>query len=629
MRLLARAPRGTRGRGDGPATAAATVGIVDAAPLPIFATDSAGVVTHWNSAAEQTFGWSRAEAVGRMLADLLIAPRHRQVYMDRVRRTGQIDPNRRAVSLLGLTAIRRDGTEIAVELTIAKLEGATPGSVHAFVRDLSTEREHKAPQQLSAVAETSRDAIVASDNAGRITMWNPAAELLYGYTREEAIGQSVGALMVDDHERALVLAVIARGEELRLVRTERVRRDGSRISVSVSLTPDRDQDGVVTGTTAVVYELDHEQLRARRDDEWRTLIEAACAAPGRITTVLQPIVDVRHGRVAGYEALSRFGGHRARTDEWFARAASLGMAGALEACAIDTALSRRDELPPNCFLSVNVSPIGLLAPEVQQAFDAHTPLGGVVVELTEQSPIFDYEPVLAALAPLRAAGATVAVDDAGAGYASLRHVLALSPEFVKIDRSFIAGVDRDAAKAAVVSTLGSFADQVDAWIVAEGVEERAELAELIRLGVPLVQGYLLHVPDPGFTEIDPGLADWIAARHGDEPHSAGVAALVDHAPAVHDLDTGTALADERTPGWLVLLRDQVPVALLASGEPVEAARPCLRVLSTEQPDRVLQRAMTRPIETRFDPVVCSHEDGRLVGILPIGRLAATVAESMR
>jgi EAL domain-containing protein (putative c-di-GMP-specific phosphodiesterase class I) len=118
----------------------------------------------------------------------------------------------------------------------------------------------------------------------------------------------------------------------------------------------------------------------------------------------------------------------------------------------------------------------------------------VVLEITEHEVVADYAAVRAALAPYRAAGLALAIDDAGAGYASFRHILSLEPDFIKIDISLVRGIDQDPVRAALVESLATFARTSAALIVAEGVETQAELDTLAGLGVTHGQGYLYGTP---------------------------------------------------------------------------------------------------------------------------------------
>src|SRR5579875_2611059 len=194
-----------------------------------------------------------------------------------------------------------------------------------------------------------------------------------------------------------------------------------------------------------------------RRPEWRELLRRPLER-GTVTAAYQAIVDVARGVVVGYEALARFPGPTtAGPLEWFAAARRLGLAADLEAAALSAALLGRPHLPRNCFLTVNVSPDLLDSAPVRRVFEAEGDLGGLVVELTEQTPIDSYRSLEPHLNRLRAAGALIAVDDAGAGYAGLTHLLGLRPSIIKLDRGLVEGIDRDEAKRALLEMIGVFA----------------------------------------------------------------------------------------------------------------------------------------------------------------------------
>src|SRR6185295_20126735 len=113
---------------------------------------------------------------------------------------------------------------------------------------------------------------------------------------------------------------------------------------------------------------------------------------------------------------------------------------------------------------------------------------------------------------LRERGAKVAVDDVGAGYSSMRHVMEMRPDFVKIDRGLVAGLDRDAAKLAIIASLASFASRIDATVIAEGVERLEEVDALVRLGVPLAQGFVFARPNAALLEVPTMLGDYVRDR---------------------------------------------------------------------------------------------------------------------
>jgi EAL domain-containing protein (putative c-di-GMP-specific phosphodiesterase class I) len=208
----------------------------------------------------------------------------------------------------------------------------------------------------------------------------------------------------------------------------------------------------------------------------------------------QPIVCLQTGLVAGVEALSTFPEADGRTTaQWYSDAALAGATTALELAAAGSALALMPKLPG--FLSLNVTVETLCAPKFPRLL-ADQPLEQVVLELSEHDPITDYAPVLAALAPLRARGLRLAVDDAGAGFASLRHVLQLAPDFVKLDLSLVRDVATDPARQALATALLAFAAKIGATVIAEGIEIRQELAMLRELGVALGQGFLISRPLP-------------------------------------------------------------------------------------------------------------------------------------
>ena len=182
------------------------------------------------------------------------------------------------------------------------------------------------------------------------------------------------------------------------------------------------------------------------------------------------------GTVVGYEALARFTGYPVRDPEtWFAAARRHEVLPALEAVALRTALAARSELPGNTFLTVNLGPDVIDSPEVREVLAAQPGLSGVVVELTEHARVDSYASLEPAIDRLRTAGALIAIDDAGSGYAGLQHLLSLRPEFLKLDRGLVAGLDRDEAKRTLVEMVGLLASRLDAWLLAEGVETREEL----------------------------------------------------------------------------------------------------------------------------------------------------------
>jgi PAS domain S-box-containing protein len=214
--------------------------------------------------------------------------------------------------------------------------------------------------------------------------------------------------------------------------------------------------------------------------------------------VFQPIVDMGTGEALGYEALTRFD-DGTPPDQVFAAAASVGLGLVLEAATIEAGLAASAPLPADRFLDVNVSPDLVMAGEPLRTL-LQGAASGVVLEITEHVNVLDYAALREAISAL-GEGIRFAVDDAGAGFASMRHILELAPTHVKLDRALIMAIDSDPARQALVAGLVHFADRIDVMLVAEGVETIAEQATLLILGVRAGQGYLFGRPVPA-TEIE-------------------------------------------------------------------------------------------------------------------------------
>jgi EAL domain-containing protein (putative c-di-GMP-specific phosphodiesterase class I) len=236
-------------------------------------------------------------------------------------------------------------------------------------------------------------------------------------------------------------------------------------------------------------EIEQEQRDARRREIGRFVAGEA------VTTVFQPIVDLRTREILGMEALSRFHSLPLRPPyEWFAEAAELELGVPLELATMRRALALVPDLPDGAYLSLNCSHRAAMSGELLDTFgvDAHR----VVVEITEHEAVEDYDRLTSALERLRAAGVRVAIDDAGAGFASLRHTLRLRPDVVKIDISIVRDIDLDRGKRALASALARFGDEMGMAVVAEGIESQAELDTLLELGVVVGQGFFLAEPSP-------------------------------------------------------------------------------------------------------------------------------------
>ena len=211
------------------------------------------------------------------------------------------------------------------------------------------------------------------------------------------------------------------------------------------------------------------------------------------TPVFQPVVRLQTREIVGFEALTRFS-DGARPDLRFMEAEAVGMSVRLETACIAEQLEAATWLPQGPWISLNVSPA--LASAIVPLISALERTDrDVVLEITEHVEIADYRQLVGALDLIRGT-ARLAVDDAGAGYAGLRHILELRPQFVKLDISLVRNVDTDPARQAMVAGMAHFASNAGCELIAEGIETEGEFNELMRLGISLGQGYLFGKPAP-------------------------------------------------------------------------------------------------------------------------------------
>ncbi len=247
----------------------------------------------------------------------------------------------------------------------------------------------------------------------------------------------------------------------------------------------------------------HEPRRARGVASRR--ISGLLESPDLLRPVFQPILSLAAGTVVGYEGFSRFALEPVRPpDRWFAEAARVGLGAQLQAMAIGRILAVTAEagLPAATFLSLNVSPRYLSDPGVEAAMAAADP-SCLVVELTEEEAVDDYRALRRAMAPYLRGGMRFAVDDAGAGFASMRHVTELQPAFVKLDAYLIRGMRSRQTLRAFLRAINGFTTEIGATLVAEGVEAANDLALLTETGFPLLaQGFGIARPAAPWPDVN-------------------------------------------------------------------------------------------------------------------------------
>ncbi len=215
---------------------------------------------------------------------------------------------------------------------------------------------------------------------------------------------------------------------------------------------------------------------------------------GVLPMALQKVADTVSLDTVGHEALARFPQpHERGPAGWFGDAFEVGLGTQLEWLAIQQALQVLAAAPNTTFLALNMSPATVLGIPEHDLFPPAM-CSRVVIELTEHVPVEDYGALHRALEDVRRSGARLAADDLGSGYAGFLHLIALEPDIIKLDISLVSGLHRSRTKRAMTSALVAFAADIGATVIAEGVEEAAELAALRDLGVPWAQGYYLGRP---------------------------------------------------------------------------------------------------------------------------------------
>lgn len=209
------------------------------------------------------------------------------------------------------------------------------------------------------------------------------------------------------------------------------------------------------------------------------------------TPCYQPVVVLKSGALSGVEALTRF--PVGEPVSWFSDAHGCGLGVELELAAARAAFQKATLLPEGSYLAMNFSPTTLASREICPLLDGVDP-DRTVLELTEHLPVEDYPSLRRAVATLRRRGFRLAIDDTGAGFASLSHIVELGPDIIKLDLELTRGIDRDPVRHSLATALVTFAGDIGATVVAEGIETEGELTALQQLGICYGQGYLIGRP---------------------------------------------------------------------------------------------------------------------------------------
>ena len=265
---------------------------------------------------------------------------------------------------------------------------------------------------------------------------------------------------------------------------------------------------IETRFTALNLSQELARMRAEMGDSERSQdrdAEADRATYRRIESVIegdqislsyQPIVELERGMIVGFEALARFLVPPITGPEvWFEDAHRVGLGIRLELAAIERAIRDLPRFETSIFVAMNASASTMRSPALASLLE-FAPTERVVLELTEQLEVMDYDELARVAALHRADGLRLAMDDAGTGSVGFRPLLTIRPDLVKVDRDLIDGIATAPARQALTSGIVAFAQEIGAAVVAEGIETEDEYATVRRLGVDLGQGYFIGRPRP-------------------------------------------------------------------------------------------------------------------------------------
>lgn len=388
--------------------------------------------------------------------------------------------------------------------------------------------------------------------------------------------------------------------------------------------------------------------RAEREGLYRILNERS------IKTVYQPIVSLIDGQIIGFEALSRGPENTPLHSPiaLFARAEREGLTFAIEKIARAAALKGARFLSPQQKLFLNVSPSVI---QDNTFTPGHTLTllkthgfspEQIVYEVTEQQSITDFYNFSQLLQHYRKQQFKVAIDDAGAGYASFQSILALKPDYIKIDRSLIQGIDQDPAKQSLLESFVYFAHKVNSKLIAEGVETLGELIQLVRLGVYAAQGFFLgrpkSLPD---LHVSNQVLEHIARhrrlltlKHANQETIEILAAPVKTFPGrlttslvqqyfKETKDDGVVIMDDGHISGLIMREKLLQVLATQYGQALYSRR-AVSLVADPEPlivqggtpiDLVARLAMARPAEKAYD-LILIMSDHQLIGAVSIEAL---------
>jgi PAS domain S-box-containing protein len=469
----------------------------------IISIDGAGRVAEWNGAAVRTFGYPRDEALGVELAQLIIPPEHREQYRRGLTHVAETGEGRLLNSQIEVMAMHADGREFPVELMITQVR-VDPPLFAGFLRDISDRRRGEAEnERLAAIVRSSDNAIISKDLNGIVTAWNSAAERLYGYTTEEAIGSPLAGMIIPAvraHEMESATRTVTRGGSASL-ETQRRRKTGDLVDVSLRAFAIRNLAGEIVGVCTSAHDVTERlrrEERERRDQIgrlWRNRVKRALT-DGNLMFWGQPVVDAATGVTHHHELLLRMDldGNVIAPNQFLPHAENCDLITEIDRFAVTTGFEIAATIPVAINLSARSLQDPLLIGYIKDALGTGTLPRNVIFEITETAAVENLDAAHELVEELTGLGFGVALDDFGTGYGSFTYLQHLPVTELKIDIDFVRALAQDPTDQRLVKSIISVARNFDMKTVAEGVEDQATLDLLRTLGVDLVQGYHFGYP---------------------------------------------------------------------------------------------------------------------------------------
>ena len=474
-----------------------------------------GIITSWNRGAEELYGWSREDAIGRYGRDLVV-PAERDTKPREIK--GLVRDSRWDGEMI---LKRRDGSTFPAQLRSRLILDADgrPAAIVTVTTDISAQASvEESPLGASrhyaeVIAHSMGEGLFALDAHGRVTYINPVAEELLGYPRGELIGQRMHDIIHARRSDGSALAAadcpimraVSDGSLVRMDDDEFMTRSGRMLPVSYTAAP---FTGADAGRGCVVIFRDNSQARRvenerRRDAETLACLETVeqALAEDRLLLYSQPIVELASGRTIGHELLMRL---RERDGTILAPGPFLQVAerfaiiGEIDWWVIKRGIRIAAEGTP---VEINISARSVgdidVLEYVERCLDEHSPpAGSVVFELTETALMEDEGGARQFAERVRALGCKVALDDFGTGYGGLSYLKQLPVDILKIDIEFVRDLASSQASRHVVQAVVALARDFDLRTVAEGVEDAQTLELLAELGVDFAQGFHIAEPAP-------------------------------------------------------------------------------------------------------------------------------------